>query len=135
MDIAIQWKAVSVSFAVTMPRLHFSFARLKRRSTSTRSHSSIKLCFKSGCIPLFNFTPRNHCSLFYPSIVFIQVPSHRLAEIRYTYLSTFTFIHIIAPSASFFTLLSSFPCTYAMLYSPKQPRFERNSPEPSQSTG
>ena len=27
-DIAIQWKAVSVSFAVTMPRLHFHFARL-----------------------------------------------------------------------------------------------------------
>ncbi len=36
MDIAIQWKAVSVSFAVTLPRLHLRFARLKRRSTSTR---------------------------------------------------------------------------------------------------
>ena len=40
-DIAIQWKAVSVSFAVIIPRLHFRFARLKRCSTSTRSHSSI----------------------------------------------------------------------------------------------
>ena len=41
MEIAIQWNAVSVSFAVTMPRLHFRFASLKRRSASTRSHSSI----------------------------------------------------------------------------------------------
>ena len=36
----------------------------------------------------------------------------RLTEICYTDLSTFVFVHIPTPSASFFAVLSIFPCTY-----------------------
>ena len=36
----------------------------------------------------------------------------RLTEVRYTDLSTFIFVHIPTPCASFFTVLSIFLCTY-----------------------
>ena len=51
--MAITWAVVSRSLAVINPMPHLRLARLKHRSTSTRSHSSICACCLSGATFFF----------------------------------------------------------------------------------
>ena len=44
MDMATLWAIVPRSFVMISPKPHLRLARLSRRSTSTRSHSSRKSC-------------------------------------------------------------------------------------------
>ncbi len=47
MDMATLWAMVPRSFVMISPKPHLRLARLNRRSTSTRSHSSRKFCVLS----------------------------------------------------------------------------------------